>query len=196
MTDIAGPPAVRISRLRVPEESEIDESIRPLIERNRRQNGYLENWIISMALNPATLSRMLAYYDSLFDPRQGHLPMVERELIALVVSAENRCSYCQTHHTKGLAHELGDPIRARRIAAGHDHVPDLSPRERALCDLAVKITRDPSTVTDADLDGLRELGLDDSEILEVIETIAFFNYTNRIAISVNNVPEDQLFVID
>jgi uncharacterized peroxidase-related enzyme len=171
MTDIASSPAIRISRLHVPEESEVHDSIRPLIERNRRQNGYVENWIISMAVNPGTLTRMLAYYDSLFDRRQCQLSMAERELIALVVSAENRCSYCQTHHTKGLAHELGDPIRARRIAAGHDHVPDLSARERALAELP------------------------DSEILEAIETIAFFNFTNRIAISVNNVPEDQLFEI-
>jgi len=196
MADIAGPPVTRISRLRVPDESEVDASVRPILERNRRQHGYLQNWIISLALNPGTLSRTVAYFDSLFDPGRGQMPMVERELLALVVSAENGCAYCQTHHTKGLAHELGDAIRARRIAAGHDHVPDLSPRQRALADLAVKITRDPSTVTDADMEGLRELGLDDSEILEVIETIAFFNYTNRVAISINNVPEDQLFVID
>jgi len=196
MTDVASPSRARISRLRVPDESEVDESIRPLIERNRRQNGYVENWIISLALNPGTLSRALAYFESLFDPRQGRLPMAERELLALVVSTENRCSYCLTHHTKELAHQLGDPIRARRIAAGHDHVPDLSPRERALAGLAVKITRDPSTVTDADVDELRDLGLDDAEILEAIEIIAYFNYTNRVAISINNVPEDQLFVID
>jgi uncharacterized peroxidase-related enzyme len=196
MTDVANPPRARISRLRVPDESEVDESIRPLIERNRRQNGYLENWIISLALNPGTLSRAVTYFESLFNPRQGHLSMAERELLALVVSTENRCSYCQTNHTKGLARAIGDPIRARRIAAGHDHVPDLSQRERALADLAVKITRDPSTVTDADVDELRALGLDDAEILEVIEIIAYFNYTNRVAISINNVPEDQLFVID
>jgi uncharacterized peroxidase-related enzyme len=196
MSELASPPSTRISRLRVPSESEVDESVRALIERNKRLNGYLENWIISLALNPGTLLRCVAYYESLFDPRQGRLPLVERELIALVVSAENRCSYCQTHHTKGLAHALGDPIRARRFAAGHDHVPDLSAREQALCNLAVKITHNPSTVTDADLDELRELGLDDSEILEVIETIAFFNYTNRVAIAINNIPEDQLFVID
>ena len=97
---------------------------------------------------------------------------------------------------KGLARELGDSIRARRIALGHEHVPDLNPREEAFADLAIKITRDPRTVTDEDIDGLRRLGLDDSEILEVIETAAFFNYTNRVAISINNIPEDKLFEHD
>ncbi len=132
----------------------------------------------------------------MFDPAKGKLSIAERELIAVVVSAENECAYCETHHTKGLAHAIKDPIRARRIATGYDHVPDLAPRELAFADLALKITRDPKTVTDDDLDGLRELGLDDSEILEVIETAAYFNYTNRVAIPINNIPEDKLFELD
>jgi uncharacterized peroxidase-related enzyme len=89
-------------------------------------------------------------------------------------------------HSKGLAHALNDP----------NHVPDLTPRERALADLAVKITHDPATVSDADIDRLRDLGFEDKAILEVIETAAFFNYTNRVAISINNIPEDRLFIID
>ena len=196
MDDITKNPEKPISRLHVPDESEIDNSIRPILEQNKRQNGYLENWIISLALNPGTLSRSVAYFGSLFDPAKGKLSPSEREMIAVVVSAENGCAYCETHHTKGLARELGDSIRARRIALGHEHVPDLNPREEAFADLAIKITRDPRTVTDEDIDGLRRLGLDDSEILEVIETAAFFNYTNRVAISINNIPEDKLFEHD
>ena len=196
MDDATRGSVLPISRLHVPDESEVDESIRHIIEENKRMNGYLENWIISLAINPDTLARSVAFFESLFDPRKGKLAPVERELIAVVVSAENGCAYCETHHTKGLARELRDPIRARRIALGHDHVPDLNPRERAFADLALKITRDPRTVTNADLNGLRELGLSDSEILEVIETAAFFNFTNRVAISINNIPEDKLFEFD
>ena len=196
MDDVTKPQSLPISRLHVPDESEVDASIKPILEQNKRQNGYLENWIISLALNPGTLKRSLAYFESLFNPNEGQLSPADRELIAVVVSAENGCAYCETHHTKGLAHALNDPIRARRIAVGYDHVPDLTPRERALADLAVKITRDPSTVTDADMDSLRNLGMEDKEILEVIETAAFFNYTNRVAISINNIPEDRLFMID
>jgi len=196
MDDITKPQLLPISRLHVPDVSEVDESIRPILEQNRRQNGYIENWIISLALNPGTLKRSLAYFESLFNPREGQLAPAERELIAVVVSSENGCAYCETHHTKGLAQALNDPIRARRIAVGYDHVPDLTARERALADLALKITRDPSTVTDADIDRLRDLGFADKAILEVIETAAFFNYTNRVAISINNIPEDRLFMID
>ena len=182
-----------VSRLHIPDASELDDSIRPIIEENIRQKGYVENWIIAMAVNPGTLARAAAYFQSLFDPRHGKISAAERELIAMVVSGENGCAYCEIHHTKGLAQALDDPLRARRIALGYDHVPDLTPRERALADLAVKITRDPHSVSDADIDGLRQLGLDDSAILEAIETAAFFNYTNRVAIPMGNVPENQLF---
>ena len=196
MDDVTRPRVLPISRLQVPDESEVDESVRPILEQNRRQSGYLQNWIISLALNPGTLKRAVAYFESLFNPNESQLTEVDRELIALVVSAENGCAYCATHHTKGLAHALKNPIRARRFAAGYDHVPDISSREHALAELAIKITRDPATVTEADLDGMRDLGFDDKAILEVIETAAFFNYTNRVAISINNIPEDQLFDID
>ena len=196
MDDVTKPQVLPMSRLYVPDEGEVDASVRPILEENKRQHGYLQNWIISLALNPGTLKRALAYFESLFNPNENQLTAVDREIIALVVSTENGCAYCATHHTKGLAQALKNPVRARRFAAGYDHVPDITPREHALAALAVKITRDPSTVTEADLDGLRKLGFEDRAILEVIETAAFFNYTNRVAISINNIPEDQLFVID
>lgn len=196
MDDVTKPQVLPISRLHVPDESEVDESVRPLLEQNKRQNGYIENWIISLALNPGTLKRAVNYFESLFNPNEGQLTLADRELIALVVSAENGCAYCATHHTKGLAHALSDPIRARRFAVGYDHVPDITPRERALADLAIKITRDPASVANSDLDRLRDLGFDDKAILEAIETAAFFNYTNRVGITINNIPEDQLFMLD
>ena len=181
------------SRLHIPDASELDESIRPIIEENIRQKGYVENWIIAMALNPGTLARSVAYFHSLFDPKHGKISPAERELIAMVVSSENGCAYCEIHHTKGFALATNDPQRARRIALGYDHVPDLTPRERALADLAVKVTHDPHSVSDADINALRDLGMEDSAILEAIETAAFFNYTNRVAIPMGNTPEDQLF---
>jgi len=196
MDDIVSRRHLPISRLHVPEESEVDESVRPLLGENRKMAGYLENWIISLALNPGTLKRAAGYFASLFDPVEGKLSLADKELLALIVSAENGCAYCEAHHTKGYAQSIGNPLRARRMALGHDHVPDLTEREEKLADLAIKITRDPSAVTDRDIDELRKLDFDDAEILEAIETIAFFNYTNRVAISINNIPEDRLFIID
>lgn len=196
MDDIVRRRQLPISRLHVPEESEVDESVRPLLEDNRKMAGYVENWIISLALNPGTLKRAVNYFASLFDPQQGQLSLADKELLALVVSAENGCAYCEAHHTKGYAEAIGNTLRARRMALGYEHVPDLTEHEEALASLAIKITRNPSDVRDADLDALRRLDFDDAAILEAIETIAFFNYTNRVAISINNIPEDQLFELN
>ena len=196
MDDIVRQRRLPISRLHVPDESEVDDSIRPLLEENRKMVGYVENWIISLALNPGTLKRAVDYFASLFDPGEGRLSMADKELLALVVSADNGCAYCEAHHTKGYAEAIGDELRARRMALGYEHVPDLTEREEALANLAIRITRDPSEVGDRELNALRRLDFDDAEILEAIETIAFFNYTNRVAITLNNIPEDQLFDID
>jgi uncharacterized peroxidase-related enzyme len=185
-----------ISRLSVPTEDEVHESVKPIIEQNKKLNGYVENWIISLALNPGTLTRTLNHYESLFSSADSDISPAEKEIIAVIVSAENGCVYCETHHTHILAKIIDDPIRARRIALGYDHVTDLTLREQAFGDLAIKITRDPKTVTEADLNGLRELGIEDRTILEVIEIAAFFNYTNRVAIPLNNIPEDNLFKLD
>ena len=183
----------RISRLHVPTENELDDSIKPVIAENKRLNGYVENWLLSLALNPETLKRSLVFFESLFNPGTSQIESAEREMIALIVSAENGCAYCEAHHTKGLAREIKDPTRARRIGLGYEHVPDLTPREHAIANLATKITRDPKSVSDQDIDDLRNLGLDDKAILEVIETAAFFNFTNRISIPLKNPPEDALF---
>ena len=195
MDDVVGRRRLPISRLRVPKESEVDESVRPMLEENRKMAGYLENWIISLALNPGTLRRAVNYFASLFNPKGGALSIADKELLALIVSADNGCAYCEAHHTKGYAEAIADTLRARRMALGYEHVPDLTDREEALANLAIKITRAPSEVRDGDLDALRRLDFGDAAILEAIETIAFFNYTNRVAISINNIPEDQLFNI-
>jgi len=193
MDDMTRQAGKRVSRLRVPNESDVDADIAAVFDQNRRQHGYVEHWLQSLALNPATLKRSMAFFESMFNPANSTIAPAERELIAVVVSAENGCAYCEAHHTKGLARELKDPLRARRIALGWDHVPDLTLREQAIAELAIKVTREPKAVNDQDMQTLRDLGIEDEAILEVIETAAFFNFTNRLSISLGNVPEDALF---
>jgi len=181
-----------ISRLRVPDESELPASAQKFFAQSRADQGFVLNYFRALSLNPDDLERSNTYLLPFLDPAQGRLPYPERELLATVVSAENRCTYCHIHHVGRLAGALGDRARAERIAIDHRHV-DLSTRERALADLAVKITRDPRTVTAADLDALRAEGLTDEEILEAVEIAALFNYTNRISITLGIVPDAEFF---
>ena len=175
-----------ISRLRVPSVDAMDEGTRARVSSH---GG--ENWLHALALSPVLLERFLRYYNDLFDPKRGRLPVADRELVGVVVSVENGCGYCELNHLRGLARALRDRNRARRIALDH-HLVDLTERQRAIVDLALQVTRTPKAVSTGDLDRVRAAGLDDEEILEVIEVAAWFNHTNRLAITVGILPDDSL----
>ena len=188
-----GSQQARISRLRVPDESEIDDSVRPILEMSKNRDGSYDNWRLAVAVNPGTLTRAAVFLGSIFEPKNDKLTLAEKEMIAVVVSAETGCSYCVTHHVKNLAKAMKDPIRAQRFALGHDHVPDITPKESAIADLAVKMSRDPGTITDGDIDRLREVGMDDSEIMAAMEVAAAFNYSSRLTVASHIIPQDDLF---
>ncbi|MEK6418983.1 MAG: peroxidase-related enzyme [Burkholderia gladioli] len=166
-----------LSRLAVPPLTGLPDDIRQLVDAN---GG--DNWIRALAQNPDTARRFVGYFASLFGPGQQHLPLAERELIAVVVSSANGCGLCALHHTHALGDALGDHPKAKRIAADL-HFAALSDREAALAELAGKITRSPREVGAADFDRLRALGLTEAAILEAVETASWFNHTNRIFIS-------------
>ncbi len=176
-----------ISRLRTPEQSELPDNARALLAVHHH-----ENWIRALSLNPDAADRFASYFGSLFAGEGRRLPLRERELIAVIVSATNGCGLCEIHHTRTLGDILDDRGRAHRIALD-DHLVDLTPREHALAELARKITLTPKSVGPADFEHLRAVGLTDEEILELIETSAWFNHTNRIFISLGVIPDEKYF---
>jgi uncharacterized peroxidase-related enzyme len=176
-----------ISRLRLPADADLADDIRSLSAANHH-----ENWIRVLSANPDTARRFAGYFGSLFDPKGGRLPIRERELIAVVVSSTNGCGLCEIHHTLALGDALGDATKARRIALDH-HLAPLTPREHALVAFAHKVTTAPKSLTPADFEGLRDAGLDDADILEAVETSAWFNHTNRIFISLGVIPDEKYF---
>jgi uncharacterized peroxidase-related enzyme len=176
-----------ISRLRLPLETNQADDIRSLAAANHH-----ENWIRVLSANPDTARRFTAYFADLFDPKGGRLPIRERELIGVLVSSTNGCGLCEIHHTLALGDALGDETKARRIALDH-HLAPLTPREHALVDFAHKVTTEPKFVSPADFDHLRDAGLDDADILEAVETSAWFNHTNRIFISLGVIPDEKYF---
>jgi uncharacterized peroxidase-related enzyme len=103
----------------------------------------------------------------------------ERELIALVVSAENRCDACVVAHKAALRALGGDALWADQIAINYRRA-DLTPRERALSDYALKVTRAASEVEESDLDAMRAAGVPEAGILDAIAVIGLFNLTNRL----------------
>jgi uncharacterized peroxidase-related enzyme len=183
----------RISRLQVPE---LDELSRPAVKgffsHQQREEGLTSNWFRALSLNEGDLERLNAYLLPLLGTDgRGGLTAREREVVATVVSGENRCAYCHTNHANKLGKVAGDWSFGQRVAIDHHQVAELTDRERALADLAVAVNRDPQSIRDADFERLRGLGLDDHEILEGISIAAFIGATNRIGIALSVPPNPE-----
>jgi uncharacterized peroxidase-related enzyme len=110
-------------------------------------------------------------------------------MIAVVVSAANGCLYCLVAHGAALRGELGDPVLGERISYDWRRA-GLDPRRAAICAYAEKLTRDPRSVDGDDLQTLRDAGLSAEEAWDVIELAAMYNFTNRLAMGTNMLPNE------
>ncbi|BBY77268.1 peroxidase [Mycolicibacterium parafortuitum] len=184
---------VRISRLAVPDLDELSSpGVRGFFNRQLREEGLTSNWFRALSLNESDLERLNAYLLPLLGTDgRGGLSAREREVIATVVSGENRCAYCHTNHANKLGKVAGDWSFGQRVAIDHHQVAELTERERALADLAVAVNNDPQALRDNDFEHLRTLGLDDHEILQAISIAAFIGATNRIGIALSVPPNPE-----
>lgn len=182
-----------ISRLRVPD---IDELTRPAVKgffaKQQRDEGLTSNWFRALSLNEGDLERLNGYLLPLLGTDgRGGLTDREREVIATVVSGENRCAYCHSNHANKLGKVAGDWSFGQRVAIDHHQVAELTDRERALADLAIAVNSNPQSIRESDFARLRELGLDDHLILEGISIAAFIGATNRIGIALSVPPNPE-----
>lgn len=168
-----------ISRLRVPDEEALPEDIKELYAKMREKPGFVPNVYKAYSLRPNQLRGFIAFYDSIMTDDSG-LTKAEREMIAVAVSALNHCFYCLTSHGAALRVRSKDEILADTIAANY-RAADITPRQRAMLDYAVKITVASETCSDEDIETLRSYGFSDEDIMDIAQTAALFNYSNRVA---------------
>ncbi|MBS1967830.1 MAG: peroxidase-related enzyme [Chloroflexi bacterium SZAS-1] len=169
----------RISRLAVPDEQTLPQDLRELFEQSRAKPGFVPHVYQAYSLRPQQLRGFNALYNAIMLDDSG-LSKAEREMIAVAVSAQNHCFYCLTSHGAALRVRSKDVVLADTVAANY-RAAALSPRQRAMLDFAVKITRASDTCSEEDIIGLREHGFSDEDIMDIIQTAAFFNYSNRVA---------------
>lgn len=180
-----------ISRLTVPDEQTLPEDIQDVFAANRTRPGFVPNVYQAYALRPDQLRGFMALYDSIMQAESG-LSKAEREMIAVVVSAENSCFYCQVSHGAALRVRAKDAALADTVAANY-RAADLTPRQRAMLEYAHKITVASHVCDDTDIRGLKEHGLSDADVMDIIQTAAFFNYSNRVASALGLRPNDVFF---
>ncbi|ADH63597.1 MAG: peroxidase-related enzyme [Deinococcota bacterium] len=186
-------PAASTAWVKVPEPSEAPPEVQALFAKFLEKTGLIPNVARNFALLPEHFLRWFRYYDFLMRSEEhSQLSRKEREMIAVVVSSENRCEYCLASHSAYLREISGDPVLPEVLAANYRRA-DLAPRERALLDFAVKMTQDSPTMSPDDLIPMRAVGLSDEAIFEAAQVAAMFNFTNRLANALGWKPNEEYY---
>ena len=162
--------------------------------RTKDKLGYVRHNQRATAHRPALTLAQDAMSRAVNSDDTSGLTRRERELIALVVSVENRCTPCVFAHAAALRDATGDTLWVARIEVNFRHA-DLSARERALADYAIRITRDPGEIEPADLDKLRQAGVSEAEILDAAGVAAYFNFSNRLNSALGVPPNDEAYAV-
>jgi uncharacterized peroxidase-related enzyme len=141
--------------------------------------GFVPNVLKAYAFDMTKLSAFVAMYNDLMLAPSG-LSKLEREMIAVAVSAHNRCYYCLVAHGAAVRQLSGDPVLGELMAMNY-RTARLSKRERAMLDFAVKLTAEPWLIEDEDREALRRIGFSERDIWDIAAVAGFFNMTNRVA---------------
>jgi uncharacterized peroxidase-related enzyme len=141
--------------------------------------GFVPNVMQAFSFDMAKLEAFVAYRNDLMLGGSG-LSTLEREMIATVVSAQNRCFYCLTAHGAAVRQLAGDPVLGEMMAMNY-RAARLSKRQRAMLDFAVKLTVEPWAIEESDRAHLRDAGFSDRDIWDIAAVAAFYNMTNRLA---------------
>ena len=141
--------------------------------------GFVPNVLKAYAFAMPKLSAFVAMYNDLMLAPSG-VSKLEREMIAVAVSAHNRCYYCLVAHGAAVRQLSGDPPLGELMIMNY-RAARLSGRERAMLDFAVKLTGEPSLMEEEDRARLRRAGFSDRDIWDIASVAGFFNMTNRVA---------------
>lgn len=183
-------PAMR--RFPVPEFDSLPADIRNRIEDETDEAGFTPNVFAAFAYRPSHFRAFFAYYDALIENTE--LTREEIEMIVVVTSAANDCYYCNVAHGALVRLYSSDHLLADQLVANY-RLADVSDRQMAMLDFAVKLTEQPGTVTDDDLDALEEAGFSQRAIWDIGSVVSFFNLSNRMAHLADMRPNEAFHVI-
>jgi len=182
-----------ISRYPVPELKDLPEDMRTRILEVQEKAGFVPNVFLALAHRPAEWRAFMAYHDALLVKDTGTLTKGEREMIIVATSAANHCLYCVVAHGAILRVYEKKPLIADQIAVNHRKA-DITPRQRAMLDFAMKVTTASHTVDEADFAALRAHGFDDEDAWDIGAIAAFFGLSNRMANLTAMRPNDEFYL--
>jgi uncharacterized peroxidase-related enzyme len=168
-----------ISRFPVPDLDTLPADIRTRIVAVHEKAGFIPNVFLAWAHRPDEFRAFFAYHDALLE-KEGGLTKAEREMIVVATSSVNHCHYCVIAHGAILRIRAKHPLLADQVAVNYLNA-ELTPRQRAMLDFAVKVAQRSHEVSDDDVAALRGHGMTEDEVWDVGAIAALFALSNRMA---------------
>ncbi|BCH35299.1 alkyl hydroperoxide reductase AhpD [Mesorhizobium sp. L-8-10] len=182
-----------ISRFPVPEIKDLPEDIRTRILEVQEKSGFVPNVFLTLAYRPDEFRAFFAYHDALMD-KPGPITKAEREMIVVATSNANQCQYCVVAHGAILRIRAKNPLIADQVAINYRKA-DITPRQKAMLDFAMKVSARAQEVGDDDMDTLRSHGFTDDDIWDIAAIAAFFGMSNRLANVTSMRPNDEFYAM-
>jgi uncharacterized peroxidase-related enzyme len=183
-----------MSHIRMIDENEAMGKLAAVYEQIRSERGNLANIHRIHSLFPEALQAHMDLYRVLMFQGDGELSRSDAELIATIVSIENSCDYCALHHGDALASICEKQDKASPLSSNHHEEWKLDERQETLLHFATKLTHSPGAIDEEDIQCLRDAGMGDRGILEVVLITSYFCFVNRIALGlgVTTSPEERM----
>ena len=183
-----------ISRYPVPSLDTLPEDIRARILAVQDKAGFIPNVFITLAHRPDEFRAFFAYHDALMEKDGGGLSKADREMIVVATSSANDCLYCIVAHGALLRIYGKHPLVADQVAANYRKA-DISARQKAMLDFALKVALRSVELVDADYERLRDHGFTDEDIWDIGAIAAFFALSNRMANLIGMRPNDEFHLL-
>lgn len=168
-----------ISRYPVPAVSDLPDDIRGKILAVQEKAGFVPNVFLALAHRPEEFRAFFAYHDALME-RDSGLSKAEMEMIVVATSNDNACQYCVVAHGAVLRIRAKNSLVADQVAVNYRKA-DITARQKAMLDFAMKVSNDAGSLDKADFDVLRDHGFSDEDIWDIAGITAFFGLSNRMA---------------
>lgn len=183
-----------ISRYPIPHLESLPQDIREKILAVQEKSGFVPNVFLTLSRRPEEFRAFFAYHDALMVKDTGSLTKADREMIVTATSAKNNCLYCVMAHGAILRIYAKNPQIADQVAINHLKA-DITPRQKAMLDFAIKVCLDSQSVTDEDYALLRTHGFDEEDIWDIAAITAFFGMSNRMANTISMRPNDEFYML-
>ncbi len=181
-------------RYPVPELNDLPEDIKAKVLAVQEKSGFIPNVFLALARRPAEWRAFFAYHDALMLREESCLTKGDREMIVTTTSAANSCLYCVVAHGAILRIVEKKPLVADQVAVNYRKA-DITPRQRAMLDFAMKVCLRSAEINDADFEALHTHGFNDEDIWDIGAITAFFGLSNRVANMSGMMPNAEFYLM-